>query len=86
MAIAQHAGISQATIFKYFKTKDDLLQAILEPMIKNLLPEYREDFLADIPETTTLRQTVRFLIRDRYAFRAKQRGGHDFLHAGDDQL
>ncbi|GAX07668.1 TetR family transcriptional regulator [Secundilactobacillus silagincola] len=68
MAIAQHAGISQATIFKYFKTKDDLLQAILEPMIKNLLPEYREDFLADIPETTTLRQTVRFLIRDRYAF------------------
>jgi len=68
MAIAQRAGISQATIFKYFKTKDDLLQAILEPMIKNLLPEYREDFLADIPETTTLRQTVRFLIRDRYAF------------------
>lgn len=68
MAIAKNAGISQATIFKYFKTKDDLLAAILKPMINNLLPEYREDFLADIPQTKTLKETVHFLVRDRYQF------------------
>lgn len=68
MAIAKNAGISQATIFKYFKTKDDLLEAILKPMINNLLPEYREDFLSDIPESTTIRQAVHFLLTDRYAF------------------
>ncbi|MBY7147690.1 helix-turn-helix transcriptional regulator, partial [Levilactobacillus brevis] len=31
-AIADRAGISQATIFKYFKTKQDLLLAILQPV------------------------------------------------------
>ena len=31
--IAEKAGISQATIFKYFKTKDDLLSEIIEPLI-----------------------------------------------------
>lgn len=73
MAIAKHAGISQATIFKYFKTKDDLLAAILKPMINNLLPEYREDFLAEIPATATLQETVHFLVRDRYDFLIKNR-------------
>lgn len=73
MAIAKNAGVSQATIFKYFKTKDDLLAAILKPMIDNLLPEYREDFLSEIPEATTLRQAIHFLLRDRYAFLKKNK-------------
>lgn len=73
MAIANHAGISQATIFKYFKTKADLLEAILKPMINNLLPEYREAFLAGIPATKTLREAVHFLVRDRYQFLIQNR-------------
>ncbi|WP_235995468.1 TetR/AcrR family transcriptional regulator [Secundilactobacillus yichangensis] len=73
MAIAKNAGISQATIFKYFKTKDDLLAAIFKPMINNLLPEYREDFLAEIPQTATLREAIHFLVRDRYDFLIKNR-------------
>ncbi|GAX05737.1 TetR family transcriptional regulator [Secundilactobacillus pentosiphilus] len=73
MAIAKHAGISQATIFKYFKTKNDLLAAILKPMINHLLPEYREDFLAEIPAMATLQETVHFLVRDRYEFLIKNR-------------
>ncbi|MFC6253601.1 TetR/AcrR family transcriptional regulator [Secundilactobacillus hailunensis] len=68
MAIAKNAGISQATIFKYFKTKDDLLTAILKPMIDHLLPEYREDFLSDIPKPASLRDAVHFLVRNRYEF------------------
>lgn len=34
--IAEKAGISQATIFKYFKTKSDLLADIMQPMIPEL--------------------------------------------------
>ena len=30
--IAEKAGISQATIFKYFKTKEQLLSEIIEPL------------------------------------------------------
>jgi len=73
MAIAKNAGISQATIFKYFKTKDDLLEAILKPMIDHLLPEYREDFLSDIPAATSLRDEIHFLVRNRYEFLKKNK-------------
>ena len=34
--IAEKAGISQATIFKYFKTKSDLLSEIMQPMISKV--------------------------------------------------
>lgn len=68
MAIAEHAGISQATIFKYFKTKQDLLNAILLPIISNLLPGYREDFFSSVPENGSLRDIISFFVRDRYAF------------------
>ncbi|TYL24110.1 TetR/AcrR family transcriptional regulator, partial [Streptococcus pyogenes] len=38
--IAEKAGVSQATIFKYFKTKSELLSEIMQPMI----PELKKDF------------------------------------------
>ena len=40
------------------------------PIVSDLLPNYREDFLATIPTTTTLRQTIHFLIQDRFQFLA----------------
>ncbi|GAA3602071.1 TetR/AcrR family transcriptional regulator [Secundilactobacillus similis] len=66
--IAKHAGVSQATIFKYFKTKQDLLESILMPIVSDLLPNYREDFLATIPTTKTIQQTVHFLVQNRFQF------------------
>ena len=32
--VAEAAGVSQATIFKYFKTKQDLLKAIIKPVFE----------------------------------------------------
>lgn len=32
--IAEKAGVSQATIFRYYKTKEDLLNAAIEPIIR----------------------------------------------------
>ena len=42
--IAKQAGVSQATIFKYFHTKDELLMAILDPLFNNLFSEYKSTF------------------------------------------
>lgn len=66
--IAEHAGVSQATIFKYFKTKQDLLMAIIEPVIKNFFPVYRDDFLAKLKEFRTLREFIHFFVQNRYKF------------------
>jgi len=38
--IAEKASISQATIFKYFKTKEQLLSEIIEPLIPELKKEF----------------------------------------------
>ncbi|WP_057768526.1 TetR/AcrR family transcriptional regulator [Lactobacillus selangorensis] len=66
--IAESAGVSQATIFKYFKTKQDLLTTILQPMIEELLPLYRDDFLAELEQYDTLPELIHFLVQDRYRF------------------
>jgi len=67
--IAETAGISQATIFKYFKTKYDLLIAILSPIIKNLIPVYRDDFFAKFNGfENDLPGLINFVVDDRYKF------------------
>ncbi|WP_125568840.1 TetR/AcrR family transcriptional regulator [Companilactobacillus insicii] len=67
--IAQESGMSQATIFKYFKTKDILLKAIIKPVITNLLPSYGSKFIANVSNhSTNLKQMVHFIIRDRFDF------------------
>lgn len=43
--IAEKAGVSQATIFRYYKTKEDLLNAAIEPIIRELCPKIQEDFI-----------------------------------------
>ena len=59
--IAERAGLSQATLFKYFKTKDDLLTAILHPVVPGIFGSFFEELLAF--ETTEER--VRYLVHDR---------------------
>ncbi|KRK80531.1 TetR/AcrR family transcriptional regulator [Companilactobacillus nodensis] len=67
--IATESGMSQATIFKYFKTKDILLKSIIEPVIKHLLPEYGGKFINDVSDhSATLEQMIHFIIRDRFNF------------------
>ncbi|KRN93394.1 TetR/AcrR family transcriptional regulator [Pediococcus stilesii] len=66
--IAEYAGVSQATIFKYFKTKQDLLVAIIGPVMQNFFPLYRDDFLAKLKEFKTLREFVHFFVQNRYKF------------------
>lgn len=66
--IATQAGVSQATIFKYFKTKEALLMAIIEPIIRNLGPVIRDDFYQDLNQQTSLETVIHFIVHDRYQF------------------
>lgn len=62
--IAEKAGVSQATIFKYFKTKSDLLSEIMKPMI----PELKKEFLPKLKAYQTLDEAVHFIIKNRFHF------------------
>ena len=69
--IAKQAGVSQATIFKYFHTKDELLMAILDPLFNNLFSEYKSTFKDKISEVATdkqisLQQVIYTLVKDRF--------------------
>lgn len=67
--IAQKSGMSEATIFKYFGTKDNLLMEILDPIIQHILPNYRDEFIGSLKERNdSLRENIRFIVQDRFDF------------------
>lgn len=67
--IAKHAGLSQATLFKYFKTKVDLLTAILHPVVTGLFGSFFEELLTF--ETTE--EKVHYLVHNRMTYLKKNR-------------
>ena len=67
--IAKHAGLSQATLFKYFKTKIDLLTAILHPVVPGLFGSFFEELLTF--ETTE--EKVHYLVQNRMNYLKKNR-------------
>lgn len=67
--IAETSGMSQATIFKYFKSKEDLLIFIIEPIIDQILPTYGKNFAKKISQSDkSLEGLIHFIINDRYHF------------------
>ena len=67
--IAEHAGLSQATLFKYFKTKVDLLTAILHPVVPGLFGSFFDELLSF--ETTE--EKVHYLVHNRMTYLKKNR-------------
>ena len=67
--IAEHAGLSQATLFKYFKTKVDLLTAILHPVVPGLFGSFFDELLTF--ETTE--EKVHYLVHNRMTYLKKNR-------------
>lgn len=62
--IASQAGISQATIFKYFKTKEELLFGILE----SFSPIFTKEFFGNLKHYQTLEDLIHFIVYDRFYF------------------
>ena len=69
LQISKHAGLSQATLFKYFKTKEDLLTAILHPIVPGLFGRFFEELLA----VNTTEEKVHYLVHNRMAYLKKNR-------------
>ena len=69
LQISKHAGLSQATLFKYFKTKEDLLTAILHPVVPGLFGRFFEELLA----VNTTEEKVHYLVHNRMAYLTKNR-------------
>ena len=69
LQISKHAGLSQATLFKYFKTKEDLLTAILHPVVPGLFGRFFEELLA----VNTTEEKVHYLVHNRMANLKKNR-------------
>ena len=64
LQIAKEAGVSQATVFKYFKTKEDLLYSIIVPII----PKLFLNFLKRIQNTNSLEELISYAVEDRMMF------------------
>lgn len=69
--IADEAGVSQATIFKYFHTKKDLLISIVTPIVDQLFPVYRDEFFGKISNQLDVKSLIHFIVYDRFEFISK---------------
>jgi len=67
--IATESGMIQATIFNYFKTKEDLLVFIISPVMQNIIPPYLNDFKKSLEsKKDDLESFVHYIVRSRYDF------------------
>ncbi|WEV56774.1 TetR/AcrR family transcriptional regulator [Ligilactobacillus acidipiscis] len=69
--IAKKAGVSQAVLFKYFHSKHKLLEKILEPLFKNIVPRFTVQLLDEIlkeHQDQGLFAILSFVTRDRFKF------------------
>ena len=66
LEIGKAAGVSQATVFKYFRTKEDLLISIIAP----ILPRLFSNFLGRVKNinTITVKEIIHYIVRDRFRF------------------
>ena len=61
--IAKEAGVSEGTVFSYFKTKEGILEAILSTFLEQVIP----DVIADFSEKK-FTVFLRSIVRDRLVF------------------
>lgn len=68
--IAQLAGVSEGTVFKHFKTKEGLLQAILTPFIHDIFPQVAGEFLTALAENPfdDFETFLRYAVHDRISY------------------
>ncbi|UEL48827.1 TetR/AcrR family transcriptional regulator [Terrisporobacter hibernicus] len=69
--IAKRAGVAEGTIFRQYKTKKDLLDAIFIPSFMRFVkPKIIKEFIFSIldKDYSTLESLVEVIVRDRYEF------------------
>lgn len=68
--IAKLAQVSEGTVFKHFKTKEGILQAILQPFIHDIFPKVAGEFLMTLSENPfeDFETFLRYAVRDRMTY------------------
>lgn len=68
--IANLAGVSEGTVYKHFKNKREILDALLEPLKASVLPAVADEFVAETAKQhfDSLEAALRFLVSDRMRF------------------
>lgn len=68
--IAENAGVSEGSIFKKFKNKEELLFSILNPLSRNILPKVVAEFSRETLQTSysSLHDFVATIVKNRNIF------------------
>lgn len=68
--ISKEAGVSEGTVFSYFKTKEGILEAILSIFLKQVIPDVIADFSEKkfIANQESFPLFLRSIVRDRLVF------------------
>ncbi|WP_148887130.1 TetR/AcrR family transcriptional regulator [Streptococcus sp. Marseille-P6264] len=68
--IAKEAGVSEGTVFSYFKTKEGILEAILSTFLEQVIPDVIADFSKKkfTANQETFSEFLRSIVRDRLIF------------------
>ena len=68
--IAKRARVAEGTVYKHFRTKEDILTAILKPMTDTVVPEVAAEFVDQIEPDRfdSLEGLLRFVVADRLQF------------------
>lgn len=68
--IAQAAGVSEGTVYKRFKTKDAILQALLAPFVDEIIPQIADEFVDNTMTKVPAKfeTLLRTILLDRFQF------------------
>jgi len=68
--IVSEAGVSEGSLFKKFKNKRGLLNTILEPIIKNIIPSFFQEVSWQLlkEDTHSLYTIIKMMVDDRVNF------------------
>ncbi|WP_268913593.1 TetR/AcrR family transcriptional regulator [Lentilactobacillus sp. SPB1-3] len=68
--IAELAGVSEGTVFKKFKTKQGILEALLRPFIENVIPRAMNEFESEVAtnEYSDFESFLHYIVKDRMQF------------------
>ena len=68
--IAKEAGVSEGTVFSYFKTKEGILEAILSTFLEQVIPDVIADFSGKkfTANQESFPLFLRSIVRDRLVF------------------
>ncbi|WP_158727599.1 TetR/AcrR family transcriptional regulator [Levilactobacillus enshiensis] len=68
--IAARAGVAEGTVYRRYRTKDELLAAVLAPFVSEVFPDLIEDFATNIVKRDyiTRHDLIAAVIQDRLHF------------------